>query len=346
MSQVVTMATYLTHKTRLFAESAEDIAADWIARRNAGLTEEESSALRQWLDGDDQNKRVFEAFDAAWCALGEPRRQGQVNEVMRQLSLRRQHRMVLRRRIWTMSGASLAAASALAWIFLFANPVPSETPLATTMTMRPNIRMLPDGTRVELNAGANIATTYTASERGVRLVHGEVLFEVTKDASRPFVVTAGDIQVRAVGTAFSVRYGVSKVDVVVTEGKVSVEQAGSEIGKLPLYLGVGDKAEVSVDMSQSVLESEITNLTGDEIAAALAWRGKRIEFTGTPLAEAVNLFNRQNRLQLSISDPSLSSRRITGIFWVDDPEGFARLLEAGLNVSASHTSGRIELRSR
>lgn len=75
-------------------------------------------------------------------------------------------------------------------------------------------------------------------------------------------------------------------------------------------------------------------MNATEIASALAWRDKRVEFSGTPLTEAVALFNRQNELQLFLRDRSLGELRVSGIFWSDDPAGFARLLAASFGVTA------------
>jgi transmembrane sensor len=83
-----------------------------------------------------------------------------------------------------------------------------------------------------------------------------------------------------------------------------------------------------------------------QISQALAWRGRRLEFTGTPLLEAVELFNEQNSLQLSVADTRTGTLKITGIFWSDDPEGFVRLLESGLNVEAKRAGDFIVLQDR
>jgi len=71
----------------------------------------------------------------------------------------------------------------------------------------------------------------------------------------------------------------------------------------------------------------------------------RVEFSNTPLAEIVALFNHQNRVQLGLGPDDLGEMRISGVFWADDPEGFSRLIEvsAGLRVERS-TDGRITLR--
>jgi len=71
-----------------------------------------------------------------------------------------------------------------------------------------------------------------------------------------------------------------------------------------------------------------------------------MEFTATPVAEAVELFNRQNRVQLAISDRAVANLQLSGIFWADDPEGFVRLLESGMSVRAEHVGDTIVLRSR
>src|SRR5271155_3294928 len=61
-----------------------------------------------------------------------------------------------------------------------------------------------DGSTVELNARSTIQVRLTAEQRDVTLLDGQALFRVAKDKQRPFVVQAGDAQVRAVGTEFDV----------------------------------------------------------------------------------------------------------------------------------------------
>lgn len=99
---------------------------------------------------------------------------------------------------------------------------------ATASVSRPEHRALPDGSWVDLNVGADIAVEFTAGGAGARRVvlrRGEAHFTVAKDAARPFVVEAGGVAVRAVGTAFSVQRGGAGVEVLVTEGRVAVAPA-------------------------------------------------------------------------------------------------------------------------
>jgi len=79
----------------------------------------------------------------------------------------------------------------------------------------------------------------------------------------------------------------------------------------------------------------------------LAWRSPRLEFSGTPLLEAVELMNRQNHLQFVIEDPELAKLRISGIFGASNTAAFVRLLEAGFNIESEKRGDHtIVLRAR
>jgi len=162
----------------------------------------------------------------------------------------------------------------------------------------------------------------------------------------PFTVSAGPVDVTAVGTAFAVRHG-TDIGVLVTEGRVTVarptEQPLNDVTSVSL--AAGDRVQVP---TQAGARAKLEPKKADslEIAEALAWRGKRVEFSDTPVAEAVALFNQQNELQLSLKDEPVGRIRLSGIFWADDPEGFARLLENGMNVRLQRKEKVITLRLR
>jgi transmembrane sensor len=58
------------------------------------------------------------------------------------------------------------------------------------------------------------------------------------------------------------------------------------------------------------------------------------EFSEEPLGDILARFNRRNRLQLTLDDPGLGARRIAGVFALDQPEAFVRLLERDGDVAA------------
>lgn len=332
--------------------AVEERAADWLVRSHGHLSSDEHAELQRWLSADPRHQAAYTELGETWRTLTEPRATGHAEELVRELESRRQRRAA-RRRAFALAGFGLAAAAALAFSLVPLRP-PAPAPTIATVAVSPDRQALPDGSTVELNAGARIAVDFTAAKRGVRLLAGEALFAVRKDAARPFVVTAGGVEVRAVGTAFSVRHAEGQVGVLVTEGRVAVERAAapdsdhSAPGSRPppvAFVNAGAKLDLPVDLPAGTA-LEIKPISPEEVAAALAWRGKRVEFSGTPIAEAVELFNRQNRLQLAVVDKAFAQHQVSGIFWADDPEGFVRLLETGMGATAERTGNTITLRRK
>jgi transmembrane sensor len=64
----------------------------------------------------------------------------------------------------------------------------------------------------------------------------------------------------------------------------------------------------------------------------LAWRTQRVEFTDTPLHELIAVFNARNTIQLAVATPDVAELRISGVFRVDDPDAFARLVAASAEL--------------
>ena len=87
---------------------------------------------------------------------------------------------------------------------------------------------LADGSRVWLNAETRLRypVAFAGTERRVELT-GEAYFEVSKDATRPFIVQANGVDVRVLGTSFNVAAYGAEVVTTLVEGRVAVE-AGSE----------------------------------------------------------------------------------------------------------------------
>ncbi|REA59503.1 hypothetical protein DSL64_17795 [Dyadobacter luteus] len=93
--------------------------------------------------------------------------------------------------------------------------------------------MLPDSSRILLQAGSEVQYEDHENERTVAL-EGEAYFDVQHKPEKPFVIRAGDITVRVVGTAFNVKAyrDQNKVTVAVTRGKVKVEKGDELLGIL------------------------------------------------------------------------------------------------------------------
>ncbi len=329
-----------------------DAAADWLSRRERGLTAAERRAFAEWQSADPRRARAVAELEATWSLLQKPRRSGQAQQVLATLAQIEARRTARRRRATAFSAATLAAAAAVMFALWPGRARPArETPapaVAKSVVPKPQRQALPDGSVVELNAGAEIAVDYSPGRRGVQLVRGSAHFAVAKDAARPFVVTAGAVAVRAVGTEFAVELAERAVEVLVTEGRVAVEpiaatQASPATQPAPLFVQAG--TGVTVPLATAALSTVAAQpVTPAQMQHALAWRTLRVEFTAMPLAEVLALFNRRNELQLALADPALGALQISGVFWSNDPEGFARLLQASAGLAVTHRdAGRLTL---
>jgi len=104
--------------------------------------------------------------------------------------------------------------------------------------------VLPDSSRVWLNAGSKIkySTTYNQKNRLIYL-EGEGYFIVAKNKKIPFIVDAYGFEVKAVGTEFNVKAykGDPTVETTMVEGKVTLQHSTESILK-GVYLTPNQKA--------------------------------------------------------------------------------------------------------
>jgi len=335
---------------RGWGRSASQVAADWVARRDRGLSPAEQDEYLQWLAQDPRH--------AQFVAQHERTMQRMARLPHWQPALSREPRADIFARPRRRAGPWVAAAAA---VFFAVGAVvfdwrPAEAPVARARTGTRSVvqenerRVLPDGSRVELRGGSRIEEAYTPTERRVRLTGGEAHFAVTRDPGRPFVVEAGGVAVRALGTEFVVRLDVGSVDVLVTEGKVSVEPA-SALAEVPVRppptAVVAASQRVVVSREEPARPAEVLTVSAEEVREALTWQAPRFHFDETPLAEAVAEFNRRNPQRLVIGDADLARVPIGGTFRVDNVEGFVSLLGLTLGIRAeSGPGGEIVLRRR
>jgi transmembrane sensor len=161
------------------------------------------------------------------------------------------------------------------------------------------------------------------------------MFHVAKDLSRPFIVNAAGTRVTAVGKVFSVSRIDDSVVVTVTEGRVKVTRAAEPLS-LP---GVAPRfAEVSLQANERVTVSAEGNagaIGQVEESKASTWVEKPLVFDNARVDAVVMQFNRINRVKIRISDRTLNSRTISGVFAPSDPRSFVEFLKTVVGVEST-----------
>lgn len=314
-------------------ETIEEAAIAWLLEREDGLSPAREREFGQWLHADPRHEAALSRLGATFGLLRElPRYRTEINtEFDRAAPVVPFPPPAPKTTRWPrprlLAWAAGAAAVLVLGVISLSRPPPAVSDVRYTTTPAGYERArLDDGSTLELNAATAVRVRFTSAERHASIEAGEAHFEVAHDEARPFIVTAGDVAVRAVGTAFNVRYaGEEEIEVTVTEGKVRIGQAGpaSSVAASALLVKAGERAVVAKQRPRPAVEK----VSSTSLRTALAWQSRLADFADAPLSDVIARFNTRSQIRLVIDDPALAERRIGGTFALDEAEAFVRLLE-------------------
>ena len=342
-------------------DEIEIVAADWLALRASGLSPAQEAAFETWLAADRRHARAVAELDSTWRALVKletyprPVDAPADPEFFSQPRPRRRSGSPRLHRLAPVAWATAAAivVSAIYWAKVNSPHSVEGTAIAAVESEASRVLNLSDGSAVELKPGSEVAEQFTVTERRVRLVRGEAHFTVIKNPERPFLFDVSGVVVRAVGTSFNVRFGEAGVEVLVTEGKVSVATpanallGGPALTEAPI-LEACQKTIIPITTEASSSVPVVQTLELREIDRLLAWQSSRLVFDAMPLEEVVARFNRhvegQRLPRLVLADSAAGTIRISGRFRAENIEGFVELLETSFGISVERRGGDILLR--
>lgn len=333
-------------RNRPLNEVVESAAAAWLVRHDRGLTARQQDEFLSWVAASPAHRESFERHRSLWSdfnalAQWRPEHSAEPNP-----DLLARHRPT---RLWRWAAPALLAAAAAVAVVVWRSPV-TRAPAPTTFAFEAAAyrqETLPDGSVLDLNRGAHVVVQFSAAERRVLLVQGEAQFAVAKNSARPFVVRAGGVDVRAIGTAFNVKLAGANLEVLVTEGTVHVsQQTRAAPASAPTVLAAitaGQRTVIAVALV--IAPPVVVPASRDEIARLLEWQPHLLDFDSTPLAEVIATFNQRNAVRLVIGDDDLRALPIVASIRSDNVEGFVRLLEGTMGVKAERRpDGEIVLR--
>jgi transmembrane sensor len=296
-------------------------AAAWVARlHSSGRTSSLQTPLSTWLAANPLHAQAFEMATEAWELAG----------AVSAASLPRIDPSRRRSGGGLLRPPAIAAGAFVAVIALVAILLFLRDPVIATGTGEQRSVVLQDGTRVSLNTDTRLAIHFTPQRRVVQLRRGEALFDVAKNAKRPFVVIAGDQSVVALGTVFMVRRQNDEVDVTLVEGKVTV----ATVEATAKVLAPGERLRVA---------GSSHTLDRPSIEAVTAWRRGEVVLDHTPLAEAIAEMNRYSAVKIVASGQDLASIQVSGIFRTGDSSRFAQAVADTYQLDVVDEPERIRL---
>ena len=287
-------------------------ASAWLARlKGPQRTAETRAALQHWLSADEAHQAAFERAIDLWDLLPDAVAMGRGEAPYRQTL-----------RLMTLATAASLLAMIGAGVATF---YAGQGSVISTHVGERRSTTLDDGSRIALNTGSRLTVHFARSERRISLDQGEAMFDVAHDPSRPFVVSVGNEQVKALGTAFVVRRDGDDVRVTLLRGRVEVTRQG-ERPELLAVLKPGDRLTTGLVDKPRLDHPALDTVT--------AWRRGEILFNDTPLSDAVAEVNRYGKVHVVIADPRLAALPVSGVFATDDVAEFAQAVAQlhGLHV--------------
>lgn len=346
----------------MITTTLEDEAGAWDARLRApDATDEDRSQFAAWRDADPAHQQAFERMQAIVATLRHERSRADIRALRDEALGVVRHR---RRRAWFATAAAavlVVASGAVLWnaqqqdwfnghiASLIARVTGTQS--YSTSTGQRSTFVLVDGSTIELNAQSRVKVHFSDARRDVQLLEGQALFNVAKDAQRPFVVQAGNRRVLAVGTQFDVRLDGALVQVTLLEGKVRVEEntaanaARASGGAPEVVLAPGQQlvtrlskaapADATPSPAATTPAGAGVDLVRDiDVAKVTGWREGRIYFDDLSLEQAVTEMNRHSNLRIRIDSPALAGLRVNGMFKAGEQESFVSALQEYFPISA------------
>jgi len=317
-----------------------DQALNWFVRlSDPDAPEAAWLEFQTWLEADPANSKAYDLIEQVWVALDEAAAEtvpATAEIVVAPIAANDSGPIFGRRRMGRAWLAPLMATAAAAVMVVGLWPeISGEGRFQTYSTAEaPREVVLSDGSRLSMNRHSEIRARVGSRDRAVELKDGEVAFDVTHDADRPFVIAADDHEVRVLGTAFNVLNHNGRFAVDVTRGLVAVSGQGMPEA---LQLAAGDRVD------QTGADAAVVS-AGDP-AEASAWRQGVLIYRETDLGTVADDLSRYLNKPVSIS-PSARALRFTGALRIGDEATMLRQLQDFVPIRVTRANDGIQLTAR
>lgn len=311
------------------------------------LNPDEAAMLKTWLAEKREHRQCREEIRRSWELSGTEVAESGDAEIEAELERLKQrihsdpettkqiphYRQAL---IYKLLGIVLLLAIAAGGLFIYQNA--SDPAVAVTEYMNAEgaegvkLFILPDSSRVYARAGTTLSYQVAASTRALRF-SGQAYFQVARDEQHPFLIEAGEMRVKVLGTSFVVKARADEpLEVSVTSGSVEVQYSGKH------YLLEKDELfYLSPEAGPGVSRN------GDE--NYLSWQHGKLVFRQSPLREVLPALERHYGAVIDVENPQLLNCRFTGSFQDPALEELMEIFSYSLGVSVEkQENGKLLIR--
>ncbi len=171
---------------------------------------------------------------------------------------------------------------------------------------------LPDGSVVALNSNSKLVYPkhFTGETREVT-IEGEAFFDIKSNHEKPFIIHAGNADVKVIGTSFNVSAypDAETVEVVVASGKVQViSKNNSAISTVKEVVLIPGEKGTLLNSGKTLEKSENLNPN------YLSWKTHDFIFSESPLDEVFSCLEKTYHVKIQVTEPGLNSLKLNARF--------------------------------
>lgn len=227
--------------------------------------------------------------------------------------------------LWPIGIAAAILALAVSAYFLFQSRTSTLMPAMGSATTSDSFRFieLADRSTVTLHRNSELQypDKFAGKDRLVRLRRGQAFFNVTSVAGRPFVVEAGDVVIKVLGTEFNIQLQDSGMTIHVRDGRVLVTSAV-------------DSVTLTAGLTGQVRGGHIS-VTDPPAGNLYSYATQRLVFDDAPLDQVIRDLEGSYPYTFELKTRSLENCRLTANFYKDDIDKIVNLVAETLNLTVA-----------
>lgn len=186
------------------------------------------------------------------------------------------------------------------------------------------VQTLEDGSQLKLRGKSAVNLKFTANQRVVELVQGEIFVDVAKDKARPFIVKTEHGEIEALGTAFSVDYDSTVTELKMLHSKVKVQSSYQT--KVPSTVNqtiVKEGQEVTLD------KNGIHPMRGFNVySEQQKWHQQNLIVENMSLSKVLTELNKNSKEKIIFNTESLEKIKVNAVLPLDDTGNALQLLSS------------------
>ncbi|MEQ1528204.1 MAG: FecR family protein [Methylococcales bacterium] len=284
----------------------QDQALAWFARlQDSNVNQADKDAFADWLAASASNQIAYDKVIKLWQSPALNTALSRYAAIPLQPALPKRHPQY-----WAAAACVVLMS---AWISIASGWVDRWQADVATGTGEQRRELLADGSTLILNTDSAVKIDINGNHRGVKLLSGEVYFEVQPDKTWPFIVATAQGTVRVVGTRFTVK-------------AEETTQVDVESGIVACTSEQGESRQLIAGQHTSIASQSVATITQIDPSRAFAWLKGRLIFQDQPLAEVIAELDRYLPGAILIADAKLGQTRITGNYKLEDTAAIVRSL--------------------